>query len=204
MNTESVKNIAAALVKVQANLKGARKTKENPHLKSKYADLASVWEACHEALTANEIAVVQAPAFEGGLMFVDTTLLHSSGESLTGRYFVRPVKEDPQGYGSAFTYARRYSLLGMIGITNEDDDANRASGRNKGGDISKVKGKDSISAVERIALSKAWKKNGWSDNQAAEYLADKYEINSTSEIKPSDYANLLTVFSNNPPTVAAN
>jgi len=201
MNTD-IKQLAAALVKVQANLKGARKTKENPHLKSKYADLASVWEACHEALTENGVAVIQSPAFEGGVFFCDTTLLHSSGESMTGRYFVRPTKEDPQGYGSAFTYARRYSLLGMIGITNEDDDANRASGRNRA-DTSKVSGKATISAVERIALGKAWKKNGWTDAQAAEFLADRYEISSTAEIKPENYADILTAFSNQPQTAAA-
>lgn len=195
-----MKMIAAALVKVQAGLKGARKTKENPHLKSKYADLASVWEACHEALTANEIAVVQSPAFDGGVMFCDTLLLHSSGESISGRYLIRPTKDDPQGYGSAFTYARRYSLLGMIGITNEDDDGNRASSRNKTANIDKVKGVGKLDAVQKIALQKACKANGWTPEMVANYLAEKFEYASTAEIKPEQYAEVLTAFSNKPPT----
>lgn len=197
MMTVESKNLAAALVKVQANLKGARKTKENPHLKSKYADLASVWEACHETLTENGIAVVQAPAFEAGLMFCDTTLLHTSGEAIKGRYLIRPVKDAPQDYGSAFTYARRYSLLGMIGITNEDDDGNRASGRHNAANISKVKGTgEFIGPVQRIALSKAWKASKWTDDDAARFLVEKYEINTTKEIKVTDYPAILTAFSN--------
>jgi hypothetical protein len=196
-----VKAIAAAMVKVQANLKGARKTKENPHLKTKYADLASVWEACHEALTTNEIAVIQAPKLrENGTLYCETKLLHVSGEELTGEYLVRPTKEDPQGYGSAFTYARRYSLLGMIGITNEDDDGNAGSGlRHKRADIEKVKKTGVVTAVQRIALSKAWRSNGWTDEQAAAFLADRYEISSTSEIKAEQYPEVLTAFSNRPP-----
>lgn len=194
-----MKLIAAAMVKVQASLKDARKVKENPHLKSKYADLASVWEACHEALTANNIAVIQSPAFEGGVMFLDTLLLHESGESLAGRYLIRPTKEDPQGYGSAVTYARRYSMAAMLGIVQADDDGNAASGRTRGKDpVDKVKGKDAVSATERIALSKAWKANGWTDEQAANFLADTYDVSSTADIQRKDYPGILTAFSNKP------
>lgn len=194
-----MKELAKALVQVQANLKGARRTKENPHLRTKYADLASVWEACHEALTKFEVAVVQAPIHRDGLMFCRTTLLHTSGESMVGEYPILPVKADPQGYGSAFTYARRYSLLGMIGITNDDDDGNAASGRHKTASSDKAKEKmEKIGAVERIALSKAWRANGWTDEQAASFLRDQYEIASTSEVKKSDYASILTAFSNKP------
>lgn len=180
--------LAAAMVKVQAGLKGARKVKENPHLRSRYADLASVWEACYEALTENGVAVIQPFAFEGGVMFLDTILLHESGESIRGRYMLRPVKEDPQAYGSAATYARRYSLAAMIGIVQYDDDALFASRRGRAGSaIDKVKGKDVISAAERIALKKIWTKAGKTESQVASYLQEAFEVGSTAEIQKKDY-----------------
>lgn len=196
--------IAAALVLVQANLKGARKTKENPHLRSKYADLASVWEACHEALTAHKVAVVQAPVYHDGLVFCKTILIHESGETVVGEYLVRPVKEDPQGFGSAFTYARRYSLCGMLGITNEDDDGNRGSGRGpKPADLSKVKKEPVITPVERIAFTKAWQAAGKTEEQVKGYLLEAYEIESTAEIKKSDLAELMAWASEKKPGAAA-
>ena len=113
---ENVEKLAAALVKAQSAMKIAKKDSENPFFKSKYADLGSVWEACHSALSENEIAVVQSPVFLDGRFFLRTTLLHSSGQSISGDYLIKPVKEDPQAYGSAYTYARRYSLAAVLGI----------------------------------------------------------------------------------------
>ena len=125
---ENVEKLAAALVKAQSMIKGAVKDSENPFFKSKYADLGSVWEACHSALSENEIAVVQSPVFLDGRFFLRTILLHSSGQSISGDYLIKPVKEDPQAYGSAYSYARRYSLSAMVGICSiEDDDGNAAS-----------------------------------------------------------------------------
>jgi len=124
---ENVEKLAAALVKAQSAMKIAKKDSENPFFKSKYADLGSVWEACHSALSENEIAVVQSPVFLDGRFFLRTTLLHSSGQSISGDYLIKPVKEDPQAYGSAYTYARRYSLAAMVGVISEDDDGNAAS-----------------------------------------------------------------------------
>ena len=124
---ENVDKLAAALVKAQREMKGAKKDSENSFFKSKYADLGSVWEACHEALSANGIAVVQSPAFRDGHFFLTTTLLHSSGQTISGDYLIKPVKDDPQAYGSAYTYARRYSLAAMVGVISEDDDGNAAS-----------------------------------------------------------------------------
>jgi|SRR6185503_5992824 len=121
------KSLAAALVKAQSEMKGAVKDTVNPFFKSKYADLGSVWEACHKALTDNGFSIVQAGAFHDGHFFLKTTLLHTSGESLSGEYLIKPTKEDPQAYGSAWTYARRYSLASMVGVISEDDDGAAAS-----------------------------------------------------------------------------
>ena len=128
---ENVAKLAAALAKAQGEIKPAVKESPNPAFKgTKYADLTAVWDACREALKANGIAIVQAPNFEGQEVWLETTLLHSSGEHITGRYPIRPTKSDPQGYGSALTYARRYSLASMVGVVaDDDDDGNAASGK---------------------------------------------------------------------------
>jgi len=124
---ENVEKLAAALVKAQAKMMIAKKETENTSFKSKYADLGSVWSACHSVLSENDIAVVQSPVFMDVKFFLRTTLLHSSGQSISGDYLIKPTKEDPQAYGSAYTYARRYSLAAMVGVISEDDDGNLAS-----------------------------------------------------------------------------
>lgn len=130
--SESIAALAGALAKAQAVMQGAKKDSENPFFKSKYADLGSVWDACRDALTKNELAVIQTTEAENenGSIPVETLLAHSSGEWISGVLLVRPVKDDPQGMGSALTYARRYALSAMVGVAPEDDDGNAASQSN--------------------------------------------------------------------------
>lgn len=120
--------IAPAFVKAQSEIDGAKKGKVNPHFKSKYADLESVWDACRSALTDNELAIIQSPGeFRDGAVGMDTMLIHSSGEWVCGSMSI-PIgsKVDAQGYGSAITYARRYALAAVLGVIQEDDDGNAA------------------------------------------------------------------------------
>jgi hypothetical protein len=124
---------AQAFVKLQAAIKPAIKDATNPAFRSKYADLGAVWDAVKEPLREHGFAIIQMPQFEGDTMFLETIVLHAGGEKMVGRYPLRPVKNDPQGYGSAITYARRYSVCAMLGvIADEDDDGNAASGRANG------------------------------------------------------------------------
>ena len=127
--SESLANIAAALSKAQASVKVALKESVNPHLKSRYADLLSVWEACRSALAENQLSVVQLPVSdEPGYVALETMLLHASGEYISARCRVRLTKDDPQGAGSGLTYLRRYALSAALGIVaDEDDDAQSAS-----------------------------------------------------------------------------
>jgi len=125
-----MKELATAMAKAQAEINAALKDSKNPHFKSSYADLTSVWDACRTALTKNGLSVVQIPNFQGDEVWLETMLLHASGESISGRYPLRPQQATPQGYGSALTYARRYSLAAMVGVVaDEDDDGNAASNR---------------------------------------------------------------------------
>jgi hypothetical protein len=123
-----MKQIATALVKAQKAFGPALKTATNPHFRSRYADLAACVEAVMDGLNNNGIALVQQLSESDTGVIVETVFIHESGEMLNcGKLHVPAVKHDPQGYGSALTYARRYSLMAACGIAPEDDDGNAAS-----------------------------------------------------------------------------
>jgi len=122
-----MQQIATALVKAQKAFAPALKTATNPHFRSKYADLAACIEAVVDALNANGIALIQRTHDSDNGVAIETLFVHESGETISGGIFHVPAaKQDPQGYGSALTYARRYSLMSACGIAPEDDDAESA------------------------------------------------------------------------------
>jgi len=123
-----MKQIASALVKAQKAFGPALKTSTNPHFKSRYADLAACVEAVIGGLNDNGIALIQRNSLDDAGVTVETVFVHESGEMLEcGKLHVPAAKHDPQGYGSALTYARRYSLMAACGIAPEDDDGNAGS-----------------------------------------------------------------------------
>jgi len=123
-----MKNIATALVKAQKQFQPALKTSTNPHFRSRYADLSACVEAVIDALNANGIYLLQKNYDCADGVMVETVFVHESGEMLEcGIVHFPAVKKDPQGYASALTYARRYSLMASCGIAPEDDDGNAAS-----------------------------------------------------------------------------
>ena len=121
-------NIAKAFVAAKREFAPALKTSTNPHFKSKYADLAGCMEAVNDALLNHGIALYQETSQDDRGVTVETVFLHESGEILRGgKLHVPASKQDPQGYGSALTYARRYSVMAACGIAAEDDDGNAAT-----------------------------------------------------------------------------
>jgi hypothetical protein len=124
--SDSIKEIAAALVKAQAAIKGAVKDATNPHFRSKYADLTSVIDAVKDALNTNGITFLQPVTFSDEGVSVETVLMHSSGEWISEKLAVPVSKHDAQGVGSAISYGRRYGLQAMCGVPSEDDDGNDA------------------------------------------------------------------------------
>lgn len=122
--------VAAALVRAQRNFAPAIKTATNPHFKSRYVDLAGCVEAVVDALNAEGIMLMQRTLPSDTGVIVETVFVHESGEIMSaGQLHVPAAKSDPQGYGSALTYARRYSLMAACGIAPEDDDGNAASAK---------------------------------------------------------------------------
>jgi hypothetical protein len=121
------KTVYAALAAAQMEMGKALKDSTNPAFKSKYADLASVMDACMPALNRHGIAVFQPTVDDESGRYVKTIFAHVSGETVECRVPLIVSKNDMQGYGSAVTYARRYGLMGMAGIAPEDDDGNAAA-----------------------------------------------------------------------------
>lgn len=126
-----ITELARALCLAQALMGPAIKDKENPFFKSSYADLASVWEACREPLTKNGLSVTQLVRSEGAVIKLTTMLMHSSGQYISSEFCMKAEKETPQSLGSAITYARRYALAAIVGISSEDDDGEVATPKGK-------------------------------------------------------------------------
>ena len=154
----TIGKIATALAQAQGKIKGAVKDSANPHFRAKYADLASVWDACREQLSANGIAVIQVPSGGPEVVSITTLLAHSSGEWIRGELSLRPVKADPQGIGSAITYGRRYGLAAMVGVAPEDDDGEAASGRSTPR-AEKSNGNGARTAAPAHNADEQWKKD---------------------------------------------
>ena len=125
--SESVAALAKGLVAMQGKLSGVQKSSAGYNYR--YADLAAVWDAIRRPLAENGLAVTQTTTYaDSGEPVIITTLLHTSGEWVSGELLVRPVKADPKSLGSALTYGRRYALMGIVGVAPADDDGAAASG----------------------------------------------------------------------------
>ena len=130
--SESIAALAAALSKAQSAITGALKDSANPFFKSKYADLASCWDACRKPLTDNELAVIQTiEATDYDRPRLVTTLVHSSGEWIKSFCPILTKDSSAQGQGSGITYARRQSLAAIVGLAQIDDDGEAAQARGK-------------------------------------------------------------------------
>jgi hypothetical protein len=163
-HSEQINELAVALCRAQATVKHALKDSSNPFFKSNYADLGSVWDACREALVANGLAVTQTMDVDGDRTMLVTTLMHTSGQWIDGRALLTPVKNDPQGMGSAITYMRRYSLAAIVGVVadDEDDDGNNASGKGKTATGNRPPTKTTVSTGKPVVMEapKTWAELG--------------------------------------------
>ncbi len=127
ITSTEINEIAGALAKAQAAIQNPKKENENPHFKSRYADLATGIDAVRGALAAQAVVVIQATSMDGDLMMLETRLVHSSGQWVGSVYPVCRFPARQQEIGSALTFSRRYSLFALVGIAGDDDDGNEAS-----------------------------------------------------------------------------
>lgn len=125
--SDSINDLASALAQAQAEMKPASIDATNPHFRSRYATLASVWEAARPVLSKHKLAIVQTLE-AGEQLALETRLVHASGQWVASSMPLLIDKQTMQGLGSAVSYARRYSIAALIGIVaDEDDDGNEAS-----------------------------------------------------------------------------
>lgn len=134
-HSDQINEIASALAKAQGEMKPAIFNRVNPHYKSRYADFTSCMDACRLPLSKNGLAVSQLPTFTNDGKFVlNTLLLHASGQWMACEFPLNSKTPDNiQALGSVMSYAKRYSLCGMLGIVADediDDDGEAAEGRN--------------------------------------------------------------------------
>ena len=130
--SQEIGELAKALAAAQGAMNNAKKSSDNPFFKSKYADLAEVWDTCRKPLAKNNLAIIQMPGEidAQGNIKITTMLTHSSSQWIKATMNIKVAKLDAQGIGSAITYGRRYALAAMVGIAQEDDDGESAVGRN--------------------------------------------------------------------------
>ncbi len=124
--SESIAKLALALSKAQGKIVAAKRQSANPFFKSKYADLAAIWDACRSALAENELAVFQPASARGRVAIITTIIVHSSGEFMEEALMMVAERDTPQAVGSTITYGRRYGLASMVGVAAEDDDGQAA------------------------------------------------------------------------------
>jgi hypothetical protein len=143
--------IAPAFIKAKKAFAPALKDKTNPAFRSKYADLGACLEAVEDALLDNGIALYQETFEDATGVTVETVFLHESGETIRGgKLHVPAAKQDPQGYGSALTYARRYALMTACGIAPEDDDGNAATSSYKVDPVALANAVRAIKAADTV------------------------------------------------------
>jgi hypothetical protein len=150
--SESIKELAAALAKAQAEMTPASKDAKNPHFKSSYATLASAIEATRGPLAKHGLSVVQTFKSEGEGLHLLTTLMHSSGEYISSDMRLLIGRNDMQALGSASSYARRYSLMAITGIGQDDDDGEGA-----------VKREEKTRTFQESVNENAKKANEWAE-----------------------------------------
>jgi len=131
--SESITKLAAALVKFNGEISRVAKDASNPFFKNKYASLDSIIDEARPVLTKNGLSILQLPSGDGEHAIMKTLLLHESGEWIESEaLIIKPVKSDPQAYGSCISYMRRYSLTSFLSLnTGEDDDAEKATHGNQ-------------------------------------------------------------------------
>ena len=153
--SESIAKLSVALVAAQSEMGAAKKSAKNPFFNSKYANLEEVIHVVKEAFSNHGLCFVQFPISSEGHAGVETVIIHNSGEFISNEFLLKCAKSDPQGMGSAITYARRYGLQSAAGIPSEDDDGNAASAPEPA--QTKAQAIASLAAASTLAeLSAAW------------------------------------------------
>lgn len=197
--SDSIKNLAAALAKFQGDVKNPANTADNPFFKSKYAPLQDVLNLVRPLLSKHGLSVIQSPTGDGTDISITTILLHESGEWIKLEPLVlKADKATAQGAGSAITYARRYSLSAVLGISSEDDDdGNHATGNKQGKAPAKPQSSRSKTKGDTITTDQAKWLFGIAkgDQELVKDTLKTFGYTNTTDIKTAEYGQICTVLS---------
>jgi hypothetical protein len=189
--TPTITSISKALVLAQREMGDARKDSKNPFFKSTYADLNAIREACIPVLNKYGIVVLQPTAMHEGNTYVETVLLHESGESISSSLAVVVAKQnDPQAQGSAISYARRYALKSLLNIGDSDDDGEAAMGRvaspapSPSKTLASPSKEDSSSLLKKISSAAAvlFAQGAHTPESLTEHLKSTYSVSSKEKL----------------------
>lgn len=197
--SDEVKDLFAALSKAQSKIEGAKKDSNNPYFKSKYADLASCWDAVREPLAQNDLAIAQIPTAGTETVTVVTVLTHKTGQWISNTVELKPTKADPQGCGSAMTYARRYGLMAICGIAPEDDDGNGASAQKTSAQNRPPRSspagtaKKAVTQPQLVRLNTLSTKNGWTHDEMKNLIGEVFDLKSSKELNQEQYQEICNL-----------
>jgi len=153
--SQSIKNLAAALILFHVKVETVKKDSNNPFFKSKYASLSNILDVIHDPLQESGLIFSQLPTDANGLT---TILMHAeSGEFIQATYEMQPTKNDPQGRGSAITYQRRYALAAILGLNIDDDDDGNAASQPASQQTTDDKPWLNKTEKDKVTLTKEWK-----------------------------------------------
>jgi len=179
----------AALAKAQGQMEAASKDSSNPHFKSKYADLSSVWEACRMALSSNSLAISQVPMTSEGKYLLVTILGHSSGQWIRSEMELPLQKAGPHELGSWITYCRRYALASLVGIyPDEDEDGNIAQ---KATPKEEQKEVMPLISADQYCIAIDWVAEY---PRFGDYILKKFKIDHLSKLKTNEFSFLETEY----------
>ena len=198
MRSESTKEIATALSSFQGKMTAVKKDATNPFYKSKYASLDTIWETIRKPLSENGLAITQTMGiYDTTNSVLTTTLYHTSGEWVSGELLLNPVKNDPQGLGSAITYARRYSRSAILGlVSDDDDDANTATKPAQEAKApvetpQKSETIDGITLPQTKKIHATAKEKGLSPESARSYMQKTFKKLSTKELTKEEASTMI-------------
>lgn len=182
MKSDKIGEIAKALAAAQREMDAAKKDSTNPFFKSKYADLSSVIDAIKEPLAKHGLSYTQYCEDDGKETYLITELMHTSGEWISGKVgLILGGKSDMQALGGALTYARRYSLSAIVGISQDDDDGQTAVGK-------PAKPSDKPSDADLHYLVSLTKKFGIIGSEVSSFIRSNFKKEKASELNMDEFA----------------
>lgn len=194
--SESIKELAIALAKFQGEVKNPANTAKNPFFKSNYAPLNDVLNTVRPILSKNGLSVVQAPSGDGENIIVTTTLIHESGEWIEFPQLVlKSDKATAQGAGSAITYARRYALSAILGISSEDDDDGNITESRKQHKTQQSKEEikdDNLASEKQLGLLYSLvKQKNYTNESMTSYIKLHYNKDSSKDLTTKEAAEVI-------------